>query len=701
MKMMARSPTGPAISVDRFFELSLVGLVTSGYLAVLGSAFLDAPTAIAVAVGLVLRTLLVTGVLRFQISIRAVNSLAVACIGFYPVDYLYVSKEFMPATVHLVLFLAVLKILTARATRDYVLVAGIAFLELLFASVLSTNLSFFLFLALFLVFGLAAFASSEIRRSIRKPRHLARGGLKRFHSRLAALTLSAALGILALTGGLFFLLPRTAQAAFRHLAPQRYHVPGFANEMTLGEIGQIRKWRTPVMHVRFFDAERPTDLKWRGVALAQFDGRRWYNPPEAGQSLTVTDGLLKLRDRSRAAGIRYEVQLSSMTSDALFFAGSPVLLRINSARVIRSSTDSYRLGGGSPEGLHYGVYSALEEGAPQPEVRRLSEDERLLHLLLPPVDRRIVALARQVTEGLESDEARARAIESYLRTHYRYSTEPLTRAAADPLANFLFERRKGHCEYFASAMAVMLRVVNIPARVANGFQSGVYNPVSGWLVIRASDAHSWVEAWLPGRGWTTFDPTPPDPTPPADSLWSRLGFYLDAADTFWQEWVLNYNLDRQLTLAAQMEDSSRALGSRSLDRVRATAVHWKTAAAAWAGQYGLATLIAALLAWMAWRYYPRLRTWGRTLARVRQVQRGAALASDATLLYARMLVLLKRRGFQKPAWVTPAEFARLLPTSETATLVARFTVAYNNLRFGGDREAAPRMMQLLHALERQ
>jgi hypothetical protein len=180
-----------------------------------------------------------------------------------------------------------------------------------------------------------------------------------------------------------------------------------------------------------------------------------------------------------------------------------------------------------------------------------------------------------------------------------------------------------------------------------------------------------------------------------------MGFYLDAADTFWQEWVLNYNLDRQLILAAQMEDSSRMLGSRWLDRVKATVTRWKTAAAAWAGQYGVAALIVALLAAIAWRYFPRLRAWWRTLARVRQVQRGAARASDATLLYARMLVVLQRRGFQKPAWVTPAEFARLLPVSETATLVARFTAAYNELRFGGDCGAAPRMMQLLQSLEHQ
>ena len=145
-------------------------------------------------------------------------------------------------------------------------------------------------------------------------------------------------------------------------------------------------------------------------------------------------------------------------------------------------------------------------------------------------------------------------------------------------------------------MAVMLRVVNVPARVAIGYQSGVYNPVSGWLVIRASDAHSWVEAWLPGRGWTTFDPTPPDPNPAADRLGRRLGFYMDAADTFWQEWVLSYNLDRQLILAAQMQDSSRTYGSRWWDRARSTALDWKEAVGGWGRRYGMLTLIAAVLA---------------------------------------------------------------------------------------------------------
>ncbi len=695
---MYRSSGGAAVSVDRFFELSLLGLVASGYLAVLGSAFLDTPTAAIAAAALLLRGLLVTGAIRFSFPSRWVTALTIAYIGFYPIDYLFISGEFLPATVHLVFFLAVIKILTARLPRDYAFVALIAFLELLTASLLSSSLNFFLFLALFLVFGVATFASSEVRRSIRKPRNVARGGSKNLTWRLAAMAVSVALGILILTGGLFFLLPRTAQAAFRHLVPDRYHVTGFSNEMVLGEVGEMQKRRTAVMHVRFFDSNPPAALKWRGVALAQFDGRRWFNPPDAGEPMRVTDGSLRMGERTRGRGVSYEVQLSAMTSDALFFAGTPLMLRINSPLVIRTATGSYRLGYGNMEGIHYGAYSMLD---PAPQPAGLREDRKLLYLLLPPLDSRIVALARRITEGQPDDAARARAIETYLHRNFGYTTDLLSREVADPLAYFLFDRRQGHCEYFASAMAVMLRAVNIPSRVANGFQSGEYNPVSGWVVIRASDAHSWVEAWLPGRGWTTFDPTPPDSHAAASSLWTHLGFYIDAAETFWQEWVLNYNLDRQLTLAARMENSGRVFSTRWMDRLRLRIAIGGRTAADWGRRYGAFVILAVLVAFAARKYAPLVWNWSKTLARVRQAQRGAARASDATLLYARMMALLKRRGFEKPAWITPAEFVRLLPASETASIVAGFTAAYNDLRFGGNPAAASRMIEALESLERQ
>ena len=147
------------------------------------------------------------------------------------------------------------------------------------------------------------------------------------------------------------------------------------------------------------------------------------------------------------------------------------------------------------------------------------------------IDRRIQRLAREMAAGYTSELARARAIERRLRSDYGYTLELPSREVADPLAYFLFTRKKGHCEYFASSMTVMLRSLGIPARLATGFQSGIYNPLTDFWVVRASDAHTWVEAWIPGYGWTTFDPTPPDPNPQALSLVTKLGLYLDAAET--------------------------------------------------------------------------------------------------------------------------------------------------------------------------
>jgi transglutaminase-like putative cysteine protease len=697
--------TAQSAAVDRYFELSVLGLVSSGYLAVLGSGYLDVPTAALVALGLAVRALTVSGVFRLEISNRVTAGLTLGYIVFYLLDYLYLSRDFVTATVHLVFFLAVVKVLTAHATRDYVFLGVVGFLELLAASILSTNLTFFVFLTLFLVFGVAAFASAEVRRSMRKPRHLARAGMRNFPWRLALLTVSMSLGILVLTGGLFFLLPRTAQAAFRHLVPQRYHLPGFSNEMTLGEIGEIQRRQTGVMHVRIGDGRRPGGLKWRGTALVEFDGRRWFNPPDPGTLVKVNEGVAQLasldQQRRRGERIRYEVQLGSMSTDALFLAGTPELLLINAPVVIRTTTGGYRAGFPNADGMRYGAYCFREDTAAPASIAAVEPPAapRVDYLQLPRLDDRIAPLARSVTAGAGSGLARAEAIERHLRTEYRYTLKLLPREVPDPLAYFLFDRRQGHCEYFASAMAVMLRTIGIPSRVATGFESGVYNPVSGWYVIRASDAHSWVEAFLPGRGWTTFDPTPPVQDQPLLSFWSRLGFYIDAADTFWQEWVLSYNLDRQLTLASQMENSGRSFGSEWMDRVHGTSERWRAAAADFGRNYGAAAVLAMLLAAAAWWGGPRACAWGRAQARVRRVRQGQARAADATLLYGRMLHFLRRRGFEKPASMTPAEFVRVLPASATATLVGDFTSAYNDLRFGARPGSAARMVDLLQQLE--
>jgi hypothetical protein len=455
------------------------------------------------------------------------------------------------------------------------------------------------------------------------------------------------------------------------------------------------------MHVHFFDSHPPANLKWRGATLSDFDGRAWFEPSIDPRWLApVAKGVFRLDDRQRGhigRGTNYRISLNGIDSNVLFFAGRPEIVYLKQRAITSREDGSYRLEPPPAEGFFYDVYGWLGDTGAEDF---LGTRARRQYLNLPVLDSRIKELARAIAGGLNDDTDRAVAVARYLRHSYGYTLELPSREVADPLAYFLFTRKKGHCEYFASAMVVMLRTLGIPARLVTGFQSGIFNPMTDLYVIRASDAHTWVEAWLPGRGWTTFDPTPPDPSPGANALLIKLALYADAVETFWQEWVVSYDLGHQATLADRMEQASRRVSLRWLDRIFDVGDNW-TSARAWLVHAGLWWLLALACgvvgAWCA----PKLWRGWRTRLGVWRLRRGQGSVADATLLYRRMLRLLKRRGYEKPAWFTPYEFACSLPPSEMGMLVLQFTSAYNALRFGGQAEAAVRLSALLEDLEGQ
>src|SRR5579864_4905521 len=116
---MHAASAGPVSPADRFFEFSLLGLLASGYLAVAGSGYLDAPTVLITAAALLARAFIAAGLLRVDLPAGVVTAVTLAYVGFYPIDYFFISQAFIPAAVHLVFFVAVVKILTAQTNRDY------------------------------------------------------------------------------------------------------------------------------------------------------------------------------------------------------------------------------------------------------------------------------------------------------------------------------------------------------------------------------------------------------------------------------------------------------------------------------------------------------------------------------------------------------------------------------------------------------
>jgi transglutaminase-like putative cysteine protease len=684
-----------------FFQWTLLLLVATGFAALLSTGRLDGPTSVLAGLALAGRAVLLSRGWQAPLSDAAVRILTVVYIAFYPLDFLYLSKSFLDATVRLVLFLAAVKLLAARSGRDYLHLGMIAFLELLSAAVLTSSPAFLGFLGLFLVLAVAARASYEIRggaATARRPVEPRAVG-----TRLAAVSLALAAGIVPLTLALFFVVPRVAIAYLSRLPSSGETVVGFSDGVNLGDTGPLRPSTSTVLRVKILRGRPGPNLKWRGGALQFFDGVRWSNPPSQPQTLQSAQGyyvVARQPQRERPGErMQYRVLRAPLDSDTLFLATVPETVAGDFHRLEVSATDAVTLPGARWRSLRYDGSSCVAPERTEALRRwsvpgRYSPSIQAQYLQLPAgLDPRVAKLARFITEAQVSPYWRAAAIEHYLRTELGYTLELPSERAADPLADFLFRRRRGHCEYFASAMAVMLRAIGIPSRLVTGFQTGEYNPVSDSYTVRADQAHAWVEAYFTGFGWVTFDPTPADPRVRAETWSSRFSVWLDAIETWWQDWIIQYDVGRQLTLARSVQGRWLDAGetaSVAWDRVQ----RWLTRAEehvrqrplwlAWPLAAGLAVAAAAML-------WPRVRA---ALAS-RRMARGQASAQDCTLLYERALRLLARRGFVRQPWQTPAEFVRFIEPRDRRRRFHEITEAYLRARFGGDREAARRLAPLV------
>ncbi len=703
---MKRSGATAAASIERVLQISLLAMVSGGALTAAICGWWDAPTLALTAAALVWRGARLAGA-RLRPQPFAVTVIALAWCAFSLIRAWDSPHGLLDAVIPLLYFLAAAMLLLAKSGRYYFRVSLLCFAALLAVALDASGPGFFLALACFVPCAVSALATAEILRSLEGA--TAQAPARLLAPRLVLLAGSAAASILLLTAGLFFLLPCTLNPAQGWHAFHRLRLEGFSSRLTLREIGELKTSSRPILHITVFSPQPVAGLKWRGGLLTTFDGRQWTNPEPAPSLPPTAAGhfaLVASSERQPGPHISYDVELEPADSAALFFAGTPENLDVRDAAVLRGSSGLIRLAHRPPGVFRYSAYSRLEEPPEQSRATYaapwLDPDDAARNLQLPAsLSPRIRGLARRWTSGAAGDLAFARAIETHLRTGYGYTLELPTAATADPLENFLFVRRRGYCEYFASAMAVMLRSLGVPARLATGFQSGVYNPLTGQWLIRASDAHAWVEAWLDGRGWTTFDPTPSDPKRAAPSSLAGLVLYLDAARTFWSRWVVDFDPSRQGALVDRLDEAARLAGIRWFDSLWDTGNTWEQRAARWLRRFGPWLAAAILFAACVWKLGPRSIRALRFRLRVRRVRRSPSTAADATLLYRRMLALVERRGYHKPPWFTPAEFAASLPAGPLAAAVAEFTATYNALRFGRRMPDHPRISTLLEELARR
>jgi protein-glutamine gamma-glutamyltransferase len=702
-------------ALQRYFEIALYLLVLTGFATVAFTGGLGI-----VPVALVSAALLFRGYLLFQprawlIPERWTAFLTLGYVAFYLADYFLISGGFLNATVHLVLFVMVVRLFSAQRDRDFYFLSVIAFLMVLAAALLTVDSVFLLAFAVFMLMAVVCFILMEMRHiSAKAGVHAKESGTgptyRNMATALAAASPVLVLGILLGAAAIFFLLPRASAGYLGAYAPGGEISTGFGDTVELGRIGEIQQSGSVVMHIQIDGDEQGSfDLKWRGVALGRFDGRVWSNNRTQRPLFREMDGRFVLPpptgvQKTSAHPIYYRVLMEPVGMNVFFLAGAPQRLEGNYEHLaIDEGGAIFDLDPEHPVN-RYRAASDIDQTTAG-DLRTAGEtyppDELSSYLGLPALDRRIPQLAEQITASADNSYDKARALETYLRTHFGYTLHLSRTVPHDPLANFLFERKQGHCEYFASSMAVMLRTLGIPSRVVNGFRTGEFNDLTSQYVVRASNAHSWVEAYFPNHGWVAFDPTP-GASIPARTGWSRVSLYVDAMASFWREWIVNYDVGHQQSLAVSAGSHSRQLlgalrrwWHRHCERLLAAARHTGSAIAGSPLRWSLGGgLIAALLLFVV-----NARGLLRALGRLRLAARPErSPRRAATIWYERMTKRVARRGWRKSPTQTPDEFVCRIDDAGVRERVVEFTRHYESARFDGSVEDVRRLPELYQEL---
>lgn len=487
------------------------------------------------------------------------------------------------------------------------------------------------------------------------------------------------LGVFLSATVFFALAPRIGLGFFLGIARPGALLAGFSERITLGQHGVIKDNPQVVLRVEL--KERPTaPLRFRGAVFDRYQAGSWQHSLTA-RGRRLPSGRQPIGEGRPPPWLAQDVFLEPLDSTILFAADRPAAIDVpeggpTSPPLDVIVGDDGELRARRVGAVRYRVFSAVEP----PSDRSLRAARGPIpgsagtdNLQLPPdLPRSVLELADRLARGRQTVAEKVESVLGTLRRDYVYSVDLVHDPRLDPLEEFLFVTRRGHCEYFSTAMAVLLRAMNVPARNVNGFLGGEWNALGGFLAVRHGDAHSWVEVFYPGVGWVTQDPTPPSGRLAVSGAgFATLRFALDTLRHHWLRWVVDYNLEKQAGAARAL---ARVLRGKPLSRGMAG---WREAGEAIAGSM-VWLLGAAVAAWAVWRIQRRLRRRRGPALFAREAPHHPALRA-----YRRMLALLARQGLAKRPAETPREFAERLHDHPGAVLVARVTDAYYRLRFGG------------------
>lgn len=543
-----------------------------------------------------------------------------------------------------------------------------------------------------------------------------------------ATTGTVALAVLVGASLVFAMVPRVGLGFILGGVRRQVGIAGFTDEVKLGMHGLIStdnqtvvlRAQIPALSALSDDDARElaiSRLYWRGTVYDVYEGGQWLRSRdertrtqllvtplgENSRSYQVANPQAPAPLARRAlleGSLEQTVEIVALTHPVAFALDRPVLFEAPPVPTGSfTATDfeprwsdevslrMFRINPANPYdrrqpltdflGARYRVYSR-EARRPGADLHReaLAPSALDSYLRVPSsLTPRVSALAGQIMAGLALPAAKTQAVVDWLKRTHAYTTDlKRDERVPDPLEDFLFVEKAGHCEYFASAAAILLRLGGVPTRYVNGFLGGEWNGLRGTVTVRENRAHSWVEAYLGREGWVRVDATPAQLRP---SHMGTVRQLLDSAELFWGRWVIEYSASQQFLLAQRL---GQRLGLRSHGYVARRPIKPLDRRQAFAIALGV-VLVAVVVSQRR-----RLTSWRRQ----RQAPQASPAERAVVRIYQGLLKRLASAGAPRLASETPHEYLARLRGSgiEGAAALGRLTDAYASVRYG-DVELGP------------
>ncbi|MCX8110024.1 MAG: DUF3488 and transglutaminase-like domain-containing protein [Syntrophorhabdaceae bacterium] len=465
----------------------------------------------------------------FYIPRWVINILSVLVVIF--TIYRINTEELITQIIEALLIIYAVKFLEEKKVRDYMQIYTLTLFLLAGMGLMSLDIVFSVFLIIVVImlstsFVLLTFFSQDHEME--------------FTRQVAVKVVLKSLYIpglaIPLTVVMFIILPRTQYPIFDFLNRPDKAKTGFTNKVRLGAVSNIQEDSSVIFRVNM-DKINDDELYWRGIVLDYFDGVSWSATDKVAVPHNVPVS-------APGKTIRQTIYLEPYSDKYIFALDKPAFISIRGVK--RFDDLTFRMSFSIERRLRYEALSILSDTLIENEIEQ--ED----YLQLPEsISQDVRGLAGRLMKNKDKMEYIYELYRFFNDGSFRYSLKnlPFTRS---PLDDFLFKNRYGNCEYFASAFAVMLRLGGIPARLVGGYRGGYYNDVGRYYLVPQKNAHVWVEAFIDKKGWIRFDPTPASIENFAllkkGSPMMRLRLALDTINYYWYSFVINYNLDRQLSI---------------------------------------------------------------------------------------------------------------------------------------------------------